>query len=680
MIKDPKKSKHWRFKGVLKAKSALIGLGLFVLVLFPAIHSAGSENNDLTELSLEDLMNVTITSASKKSQLLSEAPAAVFVVTREDIHRSGATSIPEALRMVPGLQVAKIDANKWAITARGSNGRFANKLLVLMDGRSVYTPLYSGVFWENIDTVLEDIDRIEVIRGPGASLWGANAVNGVINIITRSAAKTQGILASGIAGNEERGNVSLRYGGRIGPQTPFRLYVKGFERDAAVDAAGEETADDWRYLRGGFRIDHQHGNRDSLTLQGDLFDGTNGETLALPSTQPPYLSIVDSDHEEQGYNLVGRWTRTLSSQSEISLQAYYDHNEHRLHVGKSEEDAFDIEFQHRFPLADDHDVTWGLGYRLYRDDFAAAPTLTEISPLSRSVNIFNGFLQDEIGFFDKRLRLTLGSKFEYNDYTRWEIQPNARLLYKPSEKHSIWTAVSRAVRTPARVERDTTALLAVMPPSPETLPVAIVYQAADHFESERLTAYELGYRVQATAELAFDSAVYYNEYKGLRETATGIAYPEGLPPTHVVLPVSSTNDTEGSVYGVELAVDWRPMEWFRLQPAYTYMENDIDYNANDVISAQDPRHQFSLRTSVDLPHDIQFDLWYRNVAAVSDAVDGYHTIDARIAWKYSENLKFSVVGQNLIDGHHPEIQPEALHTVGTEVERGIYAKIVWQFE
>ena len=664
---------------VLNATFSLMILVMSITLLFPASYCLGSNDDDLTQLSLEDLMNIKITSVSKKSQQISEAAAAVFVITQEDIRRSGVTSIPDALRMVPGLQVAKIDANKWAITARGSNGRYANKLLVLMDGRSVYTPLYSGVFWENIDTVLEDIDRIEVIRGPGASLWGANAVNGVINIITKSADETQGILASGLAGSEERGNISLRYGGQIRSETPFRLYVKGFERDAGVDADGDDTADDWRYLRGGFRLDHRHGSRDLFTFQGDIFDGTNGETITAPSLAPPYSDTYDNDHKEKGYNLLGRWTRTLSSVSEISLQAYYDHNEHIMHVGTDEADTFDVEFQHRFALGTHQDVTWGLGYRLVQDDFTAEPALTRIIPSSEDLDTFNAFLQDEISFFDKRVRLIIGSKFEYNDYTHSEIQPNARLLWKPNDNHSSWASVSRAVRTPSRVERDSIALLAVMPPTPGSLPVALEYTGSDAFDSEELIAYELGYRVQATTKLTLDAALYYNDYDKLRQTATGDPIAVGTPPTHLVLPVTATNDTQGEVYGFELAADWRPMEWLRLQPAYTYMENDIDYSENDILAVQDPSYQLSLRTSLDLPWDIELDLWYRHVAEVSDIIDGYDTVDARLGWTYGEHLEISVVGQNLLDSHHPEFQPEALHTVGTEVERGVYGKIVWTF-
>jgi iron complex outermembrane receptor protein len=660
---------------------------LFTAFLFSGIPgipiSSGYADDgiDLTEISIEDLMNINVTSVSKKSQTIAEAAAAVFVITQDDIRRSGATTIPDALRMAPGIQVARIDANKWAVTARGSNGRFANKLLVLMDGRSVYTPIYSGVFWENVDTLLEDIDRIEVIRGPGASLWGANAVNGVINIITKPAEMTKGVLTSISAGTEERENVSLRYGGEIGENTPYRVYVKGFDRDSAADSRGEDTADDWSYLRGGFRIDHQNDSLDHFTVQGDIFAGTNGETITAPIITPPYSTTFNNDHKEKGGNLLARWTRTLSSLSEISLQTYYARNEHILHLGNVFVDTFDVEFQHRFPAGTHHNITWGLGYRLYKDNFEANRDLLSMDPASQSFDIYNAFLQDEIGFFDRRLLLTLGSKLECNDFTQFEIQPNARLLWKPNDMHSAWFSVSRAVRTPSRVENDASALMTVVPPpAMGPLPVAVVFYGSDDFDSEKLTAFELGYRVQPAQSLTLDAALYYNRYEGLRETSTGAPVPAGTPPAYMILAAASSNNTRGNVHGFELAAEWNPLEWVHVRPAYTFMENDIDYSATDILASQDPRHQLSLRTSVNLPRNLECDVWYRHVGEVSDAIGGYETIDVRLGWKCTRNLSLSIVGQNLLNSHHAEFQPEALHTLGTEVERGVYGKIVWTFD
>ena len=600
---------------MFKRRSLFIIFIISVTIFVTAPLCLGSNIDDLTELSLEDLMEIKITSASKKSQRLCEVAAAVFVITQEDIRRSGVTSIPEALRMVPGMQIAKIDANKWAITTRGSNGRFANKLLVLMDGRSVYTPIYSGVFWENIDTVLEDIDRIEVIRGPGASLWGANAVNGVVNIITKQADETQGMLAGGIIGSEEKGTVSLRYGGQLTDNTPFRVYFKGFERDGAVDANGYDTADDWRYLRGGFRLDHRQGSSDLLTLQGDIFDGTNGEIVEAPSLTPPYHDRYNNDHKEKGHDLLVCWTRNLSSLSEISLQAYYNSDEHTLHLTKAKVDTFDMEFQHRRPLGKRHDVTWGFGYRLYQDHYDTDPDLLTMEQSSLDFSIFNAFVQDEISFFDKRLRLTLGSKFEYNDFTHAEVQPNVRLMWQPNDRHSTWASVSRAVRTPSRVERSSTALMQVLPPpAAGSLPTAITYYGSEDLGSEELIAYELGYRVKATTNLTLDAALYYNDYEDLRQTIINETTIDGWPPTYVILSSTGTNDAEGEVYGFELAADWKMTQWSRLQAAYTYMDVDMDLGESNIVAAQDPQNQLSLRASFDLPWNLELDLWYRNVS------------------------------------------------------------------
>jgi iron complex outermembrane recepter protein len=687
------KSKILTWKSFAKLAKGLLSICFFLLIT-GVTDSRGSQEqetylamNDLTRLSLEDLMNIEITSVSKKSQKLSEAAAAVFVVTQEDIRRSGATSIPEALRMVPGVQVAKIDTNKWAITARGFNGRLANKLLVLMDGRSVYTPLWSGVFWENIDTVLEDIDRIEVIRGPGASLWGANAVNGVINIITKQASETQGVLASGTVGTEERGLASLRYGGHLTEKTPFRVYLKGFERDEAVFANGDDAADDWRYVRGGFRLDHQASDRDQVTLQGDIYDGTTGETITFPTFTPPYSVTTDDENDHQGYNLLGRWTRTFSGTSEMTLQTYYDRSEHDLTIIDAKVDTFDLDFQHRFALGDFQEILWGLGYRFVHDDIENNPvSFYAIDPSSRNLSTFSAFLQDNLTFFEKRLRITLGSKFEYNEYTHFEVQPTARVLWAPDEKHSLWASVSRAVRTPSRGERDAQSVVAVFPPDtviPGPLPVGATFFGSNDYDSEKLVAYELGYRLQATETLSLDATAYFNDYDKARHIEEGLPFPEATPlPPHLILPLPLMNGEQGEIYGFELAADWRPTTWGRIQAAYTYMETKVYEDVSDLKRSfvpENPYYFISLRGSVNLPKNFELDLWYRYMDNVGDFVESYHNLDARLGWKYNPHLELSIVGQNLLDSQHPEFSADFIQTARTEVERSVYAKMTWRF-
>ncbi len=680
----------------LKRRRRFCMLLIFCILLSPLspcmpspISAASQLPTDLTELSIEDLMNVEITSAAKKRQRLSEAAAAIFVITQEDIRRSGATSIPEALRMVPGIQVAKIDANKWAITSRGFNGRFANKLLVLMDGRSVYTPLYSGVFWEVQDTVLEDIDRIEVIRGPGASLWGANAVNGVINIITKSATETQGGLAVAGGGDEEKGFGTLRYGGKIGENSYYRIYSKYFDRDSGVDSLGNDTADDWDFLRGGFRFDHGDNDSDSFTLQGDVYDGTTGDTITAYSLLPPFSTTFDEENDFQGFNAMGRWKHRISDTSDLALQVYFDRAEWETAIAGVIVDTYDIDFQHRFAWGSRQEIIWGLGYRYIRDDVDGGFSLTA-DPDNRSTSLYSAFIQDEIQLDGERLRLTVGSKFEHNDYTDYEIQPNARIMWQPRERHSIWASASRAVRTPSRGENDARFNAPVFPPnalfpgSPLTV-VALIGNS--DFESEELIAYEMGYRVQPQQRLSLDFALFYNEYDNLRSIEGQPQFFELIPPPpHAVIPTSIDNKLSGYAYGVELAADWLLFDWWRWQAGYTFlrMELDPDTDSTDTVTEPDedksPRHQVSLRSSMELPRDVELDFWFRFVDELPALkINSYTTLDIRLAWSPVPDFEIALVGQNLLDDQHAEFESERNDTKSTEVERGVYGKITWRF-
>ena len=641
------------------------------------------EMTELSKLDFEELMNIEITSVSKKAQKVSEAAAAIFVITNEDIQRSGATNIPEALRMVPGLEVARIDASTWAITCRGFNGRFANKLLVLMDGRSVYTPLFSGVFWDVQDTLLEDLDRIEVIRGPGATLWGANAVNGVINIITKQAKYTQGGLVTAGTGTEEQGIGSVRYGGKLNDDTYYRVYAKYFDRDSAVDISGHNGADEWHVVRGGFRMDWEPANSNSLTLQGDIYDGDASQRLSVASLTAPFTRTFDEDTEITGAYLLSRWKRTISDNSDIMLQLYYDRTKRNTAVMDEIRDTFDIEFQHQLSLSERQEVIWGLGYRFTSDDIDNTFSLS-FYPDNRDDNLFSAFLQDEIVLIEDRLRMTLGSKFEHNDYTGFEIQPSVRLMWTPSRQHSVWTAVSRAVRTPSRAEDDVRINQKVVPGSPP----GVVSLFGNHdFDSEELIAYELGYRVQLVDRLFLDIAAFYNDYDNLRTEEPGEPFLETSPsPLHIVIPFKAENKMRGETYGIELAADWRVLDWWRLQATYTYlqMQLHLDGDSRDMRSVsaegESPHNQVSLRSSMDLTRDLDFDLWVRYVDNLpSQDVGSYITLDARLGWKLHKDIELSVVGQNLIDSHYLQFKPEILDTYPTEVERSVYGKITWRF-
>jgi len=636
------------------------------------------EMAELSKLTFEDLMNLEITSVSKKAQKVSEAAAAIFVITSEDIRRSGVTSIPEALRMVPGLQVARIDASKWAITSRGFNDRFANKLLVLIDGRSVYTPLYSGVFWDLQDTLLEDVERIEVIRGPGATLWGANAVNGIINIITKQAKETQGGLVTAGTGTEERGFGSVRYGSKLNDDTCYRVYAKYFDRDIGVDGV-----DNWHVVRGGFRVDWEPANGNSLTLQGDIYDDKIGDRISVASLDDPYTQTLDGDRESSGFNLLTRWKHVISDTSDMTLQLYYDRTKQNTIILDEIRDTFDIDFQHRFLLSKRQELIWGLGYRFTCDDINNTFSMS-LYPDSRDDNLFSVFVQDEIILVDDRLHLTLGSKFEHNDYTGFEIQPNARLMWTPHSRHSIWTAVSRAVRTPSRAEVDLRRNIQVFPLG-SSLAVGSFIGTRD-FDSEELIAYELGYRVQPMDRLSLDIAAFFNDYDNLRTREPGEPFYETSPsPPHLVIPYTSDNKMEGETYGVELAANWQALDWWRLQAAYTYLQiqlhlaGDSECILAEKIEGESP-HKISFRSFMELFRDLEFDLWVRYVDNLpSQDIGSYIALDARLSWRLFNDLELSVVGQNLLDSDHPEFLSDMLATPLTEVERSVYGKITWSF-
>jgi iron complex outermembrane receptor protein len=645
--------------------------------------AASTPVTDLTELTLQELMNIEVTSVAKTPQSLQDATAAVFVISREDIRRSGVTSIPEALRLAPGVQVARISSNAWAVSARGFNGRFANKLLVLMDGRTLYNHLFSGVFWDIQDTLLEDVERIEVIRGPGAALWGANAVNGVINIITREAGSTQGTLLTAGGGTEERAFVGVRQGGSLGAGTFLRLYGKAFERDGGQDASGREGADDWRMQRAGFRLDRQADAVDAFTVQGDIYRGRIGETFIVPTLSPPFSQQFDEDTDVSGGNLLSRWCRTFSETSDLALQVYFDRALNHDAITGQARNTYDLDFQHRFAPGRRHSLLWGLGYRYYEDDTRPGPTLA-FDPEDDSKELLRAFVQDEVELIAGRLRLTLGSQFEHNDHTGFEIQPTLRLRWTPRPNHTLWGAISRAVHTPSRAEDDIRLDQATLPTTPPTV-VALV---GDHdVAAEELLAFELGYRSQLTPRLALDVATFYNRYRNLVTAEPGSPFLETEPaPLHAVLPLVGDNRMRGKSYGAELAVDWHALSRWRLQAVYSYLQLLLDVDADSQsdlfkeLALTAPHHQASLRSSLDLARGVELDLWLRYVDNLpAPDIGSYLTLDARLAWTPRRNLELALVGQNLLDDRHPEFASEKLDAAVMEIERGVYGKITWQF-
>ena len=644
--------------------------------------------NEIVELSLEDLVNVEITSVSRKAQLQSDAAAAIFVISNDDIKRSGVTNIPDALRMVPGLNVARLESNKWAISSRGFNDRFSNKLLVLIDGRSVYSPTFSGVYWEVQDTLLEDIERIEVIRGPGATLWGANAVNGVINIITKHAADTQGRFVTVGGGTEEEVFGGARYGTSLGEGTYGRVYFKGFKRDSFVESSGNNAHDDWDSLRGGFRMDSQPSIEDSLTIQGDIYGGDINQKVDLPQLDAPFLQTHQGESNVSGGNIVSRWQHTLSPTSDYTLQLYYDRTDRKDIFIREVRNTLDLDFQFSYSAIQRHDVIWGLGYRYTHDRFSRLVSVIT-NPDSRNDQLFSGFLQDEITLMENKLWLTLGSKFEHNDYSGFEIQPNARLLWTPDPHHKFWGAVSRAVRTPSRFEHDFQVRAQVTPPfstsNATPFPIEVRLQGSSDYDSEKLISYDVGYRFIPSQSLSVDITGFFSNYHKLRNNKLTSPSFQG---THLLVEPRFTNQWKAKTYGIEVASIWQPVEWNRLDLAYSYLSMKVDTgNEEGAQVPLSPKHQVSLRSAFDLSHDINLDFWFRYISESSGLnsrgltefkIDSYFTLDMRVAWRPYDNFELSLVGQNLLDSQHKEFQ-QSLFTGSSEVERGIYGKLSWHF-
>lgn len=674
----------------LNPASILAAFLLLLASLMPFADSQGKawaawEAEDLTELSLEQLMNIKVTSVSRRPQRIADAAAAVFVITQEDIRRSGVTNIPDALRMVPGLEVARIDSNQWAVSSRGFNDRIANKMLVLFDGRTVYTPLFAGVFWDRQDTLLEDIDRIEVIRGPGATLWGANAVNGIINIITKQADDTLGGLVTAGGGTVERGFGGARYGLRLGKDTSLRIYGKYFDRSAFVDNSGNETSDSWHSVRGGFRLDSGPTRRDNLTVQGDIYDSRLGETFAIPELEPPFTSTINSTTKVFGGNILSRWKHAFSESADFTLQIYYDRTEQSFSLVGEKRDIFDVDFQSRLRAGSRQEIVWGAGYRFTHDRIANTDTLS-FFPSSKDDQLFSAFVQDDIRIFGKQLHLIIGSKLEHNDYTGFEVQPTARLLWTPDKTHTVWAAVSRAVRTPSRSDDGVIFNIQSIPPGtttpPSPLPVIVQVRGSKDLKAEELTAYELGFRFEPTKKAALDLATFYNVYKRLISASSGALLMESFPTPHIVGLLNLGNSMDADSYGVELAAAFRPVEWWRFNAAYTYLRMMLHGNGQVTLSetSADPRHQFSLRSSLDIARDVEFDLWLRCVDKIpSIGVAGYVTLDARLAWKPWKNVELSLVGQNLFHDRFSEFVSQVIPTRPSDVVRSFYGKITWTF-
>ncbi len=639
--------------------------------------STDRDARDLVEMSIEELSQLVVTSVSKRPEQISHAPAAVYVITREDIRRAGVTSLPEALRLAPGVEVARDGAHSWVISMRGFNRDITNKLLVLIDGRSVYSPLYAGVFWDVQDTLLEDIDRIEVVAGPGGTLWGANAVNGVINILTRSARDTVGTIVEAGGGREEQAFAGVRYGRKLGEEGAARIYLKSFSRDAARAASGQDAQDAWHFVQGGLRADWQTAHRDTFTLQGDAYRGREFDILrgdftlgSLPGINP------DNTIEVSGANVLGRWERPLERDANVRLQMYFDRTARAI-PGTFEEvrETADVDFQHDLRAYGRHDVLWGAGMRVSRDRLHNT-TFATFDPARRTDPTYSAFLQDKIELRPQRLYLTLGSKFEHNDYTGYEYQPSGRLAWTPNERHMLWTAASRAVRIPARLDTDLRLLAPVSLPG---LPLPLYVGAAGNrqFDAEDLLAYEAGYRIRPRDTVSLDFAVFDNHYDRLQTLETLAPVVAGNPP-YILLPAILRNGMKGRSRGGTLAAQWQPVASWRMQFQYTHLDLDLRLKAgsNDgagpLTAGNSPENQLALHSYLDFGQRIRLYTGVRRVERLPNlGVPAYTAVDLSLQWRPRDDFDAALTVRNLTEARHLEFD------AGAQIERAVYLRFVW---
>jgi len=636
----------------------------------------------LRSMSLEELSQIEVTTPSKQPVKAFQSPVAIYVITGEQIRRSGATNIPEALRMAPGVEVARIDANKWSIGIRGFGTRFSRGVLVLIDGRTVYSTLLAGTYWEVQDTRMSDIERIEVIRGPGGTIWGPNAVNGVINVITKEAKDTIGMAAEAGGGNEEQGFADFRYGAG-GKNVNYRIYGKGFTRSPEVHPDNARF-DDWRAAQSGFRVDWQENTRDSVTVQGDIYKEEAGQRVQAVSYTQPYSRIVDANADLSGGNLLARWTRRFADGKDMQVQAYYDRTSRSEANFGETRNTFDVDYIQRQRLPGSQQLSWGLGVRFSRADNREVVSGLSFRPNQRTDQLYTAFLQDEIGLVEQKLSLVLGSKLLRTNFTGFELEPSARLLWTPTANHSFWAAYTHALRTPSDAEENFF-LSGYITTTPEGVPFFARFNANRNFAPEQMNGYELGYRRLFGAKFSIDTTAFYNHYHNLfDQELAGPTFLEETPaPAHLLLPAQFGNGLLGTTKGLEIAPEWAFASFWRMRASYSFLQMNIrkapnsgDLGTAPSIVGSSPRHQAFVQSSMDLSKRFTLDLTYRYVSALpSPGVPSYSTGDARLAWRLSRNFELAAVGRNLFQPSHPETGGDPGPLVG--IRRSAYLKLTW---
>jgi iron complex outermembrane receptor protein len=633
----------------------------------------------LKRLSLEELGNVRVTSVTKQPETVWQTAAAIYVLTREDIERSGATSIPDVLRLVPGVDVARIDTSRnWVVGIRGFGDQFAKSVLVLIDGRTNYTPLWGGVHWPITDTLLEDVDRIEVVRGPGGTIWGANAQNGVINIITRASGATQGLYASALAGNTDQAGGALRFGGRVGTDLTYRAYAQGMTRGPQYHSDGREF-DTWDMAQAGMRTDWQRG-RDLLTVTADAYTAVLGESVRVSTFAPPATFLSDDPVDLHGGNVLAKWTRSNVGGGTVVAQGSVDYT-YRLGTDFGERRlTADVDMIHQLPRWRRQMFTWGAGARTSPSRMIRTYAFSVFEPNQSTLNLFSAFAQDAVDLIPGRLTVTGGVKLEHNSYTGLETQPSGRVLWTPSDRQSIWGEVTRAVRVPSRVDEDISVTFLL-----NSQPTYGVIEGNRNLRPETVVGGEVGYRTLVRPSLYVDVVGFRNHYRNLVDFAAPreqTRSTEGLSYRALVLPW--INGNEGTTQGLEVAPDWQVTDRMRLKGSYSFVAIDLRASVADSfrrtlpsLNGSTPRHQVALQALMTLPGGIAIDPVYRFVSErVSPAVPAYHAFDARVAVPLNSHLEFSVAGQNLFDARHPEWARDPGPTV--EIRRSVYARMTWR--
>jgi iron complex outermembrane receptor protein len=651
-----------------------------LLVMFGAIYARPQSSADLSERSIEDLMNIAVTSVSKTAQTLSRTASAVFVINEDNIRNSGATNIPDLLRMVPGMDVAQINSSTWAISARGFNNRFSNELLVMVDGRSAYTPTFGGVFWEVLDLPLEDIERIEVIRGPGGSIWGANATNGIINIITKKASETQKALIVGGGGNVDQGFGTLQYGGKMGGSAKY------LNQGRLPDATGGNANDAWNAFRSGFRLDAALSAKDTLSVQGDLYDGReNSDEGFLPSITSSGTQLRQARLTLSGGFLQSIWNHVSSPRSDTSLHVSYDHYSRPDQLGEKR-DTLSADFQHHYLWGQRQTIVWGLGAR-FSASRADGSLFITLNPPYVDNGLYGLFAEDEIALAKNRLYLTAGTKVEHDDYTGVNPIPSVRMAWTINQQHMLWGAVSRALRTPS----DTDVAIRLNFggfQAPNGTPVVASLFGNPHFKSEESIAWEMGYRTTVVRHLSIDLSAYYNTYSKQETTEPEAPFFEAMPaPPHLVLPVTYQNLMHGEAHGLEIAANWKVTDRWMLSSGYAFeqihMYLDATSQDKQAVGETDesaPVHTAQLRSHLALPHSLAWDSSAYFTSRLGDPhVASYTRLDSGLTWQWKEGISLSLVGQNLLQAEHLEFIDANASVQSALIKRGGYAKFTWHF-